>query len=113
MMGINMDAIKQYAPIAGRYAATALVGLLVAMLNHFKINLDPVTVNALTVGLTGMFVALLLFAFRNKAVDQTAIVNTSVHAALTGEIPATVAAKATPAQIAAIEASPVASVKNA
>jgi hypothetical protein len=110
---VNIDIsslVKNYGPIAARYVATAFVGLLIAMFNHFKISLDPATVNALTVGLTGTFAGLIVFAFRNKAADRAATVNTAVHAALTGEVPEALAVRATAAQAAAIEASPIASV---
>lgn len=110
-MNLNIASlVKEYGPIAARYIATVAVGLLLAMFNHFKITIDPATVNALTVGLTGVFAGLIVFAFRNKAADRATTVNATVHAALTGEVPEAIAARATTAQAAAIEASPTASV---
>lgn len=44
--------------------------------------------------------------------SQAAVVNSTVKAALTGEVPANVAAKASPEQVAAVVASPTATIQE-
>lgn len=110
MLNIDLDTVKEYAPVAARYVATAAVGGAAIALNHFHIQLDPATTSAVTAGLTTAFAALIIFAFRNKAADRKAIVDNTVAAAVTGIVPVDVAKRATEAQAAAIDASPHATV---
>lgn len=59
--------IVRYLPVAGRYIATAAVGLLIASLNRLNIQLDAATTADLTVALAGIFVALAGWALKSTA----------------------------------------------
>lgn len=94
--------------------AAGLTGILVTWLNSHGIK-DP----NLTVVLSGAIVSALVavagivWGIWQTRQSQQAIVNNTIHAALTGEVSQAVAAKATVEQATAIEASPVASVAPA
>lgn len=63
-------ALPKLGPMIGRYIAGAVIGLLIASLQHFKITLDPATVSDLTTGLTGLFIAIVMAAGYAKLQDQ-------------------------------------------
>jgi hypothetical protein len=109
-MNLDLNTVKEYAPVAGRYVATAIVGAAVAAAAKYNIGLDPATQTALITGLTGAFVALVTFAFRNKAADKKAMVDSTVSAAITGVVPAPIAAKMSIEQAQAVDAAPNAKV---
>lgn len=70
---------RRYAPVIGRYLATAAVGLLAASLNKLNLSLDPQSSAELTAGLGALFVALLGFAL-NGTKQQTAATDAAVAA---------------------------------
>ncbi len=101
-----VELATKFAPTVGRYVAVLLVGVLLAALNKLNIQLDPDTVDAITTGLTGVFVALLLFGFRRMNKDEKKAANVAAVAAITGQIPASVVDKASPALAAQVVDTP-------
>ena len=92
----------------------AIAGVIVTWLNAHGFN-DP----NLTLMVSGAIAAVLSFLAATAwgwwatHMSQAAIVNNTVHAALTGEVPLSVIARASQAQAKAVEASPTASVVSA
>jgi hypothetical protein len=92
-------------------ASGAAAGIIVTWLNAHGFN-DP----NLTLMVSGAVAALLsgvaatAWGWWQTHQSQAAIVNNTVHAALTGEVPESIISKATEAQAQAVQASPTASV---
>ena len=100
-----------------RYAAAALGGGAVAWAAgwaaaHGWYVPDKDTLSLLGQGLGGIIFVVVATKLGLNATDksETVAVNNTVRAAITGEVPAAIAAKATTTQLEHIEASPVASV---
>lgn len=86
-------------------------GVIVGWLNAHGFNDPNLTLMVSgAIAATLSFVAATAWGWYATHLSQAAIVNNTVHAALTGEVPASVMSKATVAQAQAVEASPTATV---
>lgn len=92
-------------------ASGAAAGVIVTWLNAHGFN-DPnlslMVSGAVAAVLSG--IAATAWGWWQTHQSQAAIVNNTIHAALTGEVPAAIASKATEEQARAVEASPTATV---
>lgn len=77
MLEFIKPLLARYLPVVGRYAATAIVGLLAASLNHLQIALPADAAAGLTTGLAGLFVALLGYALNHTKKQAAAADNSA------------------------------------
>lgn len=53
-------ALPKFAPMIGRYLAAAVIGVVAAALNHFKLQIDPALIDQATTALAALFAAIVV-----------------------------------------------------
>jgi len=106
----KLDAALRYAGVG---VGAAVVGVAVGFAKaHGWWVPDKDTLGLITQAIGGLIVVAYLSRAGTNAVtkSENAVRDSTIAAATTGLVPAVIAARATPAQVAAIDASPMASV---